>query len=355
MSSSIKKLLRPVVHKFLGQGGAAKLYEKRLFLISNLKAKMGSSSLGGKIVQLFTSDFKLEQKAMSQGIRVHMKKSNNLGQLRRNIHRIEKGLTMQPRRAVFGKDYIQDAVRLFSDLNDSIDESTRYWCLDVLTRYFEVVTDSSELIESARQAFKKLPVQSQEARDRMSVPFKRTGEPNVPFEEFKAFVHRRRSVRWFDAPMPVELIRKAVNVASQAPSACNRQPYEFVYVQQPELCLSVLKLAKGTGGFSENVPGVIVVVGDQSNFNMYHDRHLIYIDSSLASMQLMLTVESLGYASCPINWPEDDKANKKLNQLLDLPEYKRAIMLIAVGHESPTSEVPYSAKKPAEVLLREIL
>ena len=41
----------------------------------------------------------------------HAKKSSAL--LRRNIHRLEKGLIMRPRRAVFAEDYILETVRSY--------------------------------------------------------------------------------------------------------------------------------------------------------------------------------------------------------------------------------------------------
>ena len=47
---------------------------------------------------------------------------------------------------------------------------------------------------------------------------------------------------------------------------------------------------------------IIVIVGELDAYEYDRDRHLIYIDGSLAAMTFMLALETLGLSSCPINW-----------------------------------------------------
>jgi nitroreductase len=77
-----------------------------------------------------------------------------------------------------------------------------------------------------------------------------------------------------------------------------------------------------------------------------------YIDASLAAMQFMLALETLGLASCPINWPDVESLEQQMAVALDLPWHLRPVMLIALGYPDPTGGVPFSAKKPSESLLR---
>ncbi|SVE23497.1 uncharacterized protein METZ01_LOCUS476351, partial [marine metagenome] len=44
--------------------------------------------------------------------RLH-EKSENVFLLRRNVHRLEKGLLMRPRRPVFGLKYIEELVNVY--------------------------------------------------------------------------------------------------------------------------------------------------------------------------------------------------------------------------------------------------
>lgn len=106
----------------------------------------------------------------------------------------------------------------------------------------------------------------------------------------------------------------------------------------------------GTAGFSDNFQSLIVVVGDLSAYPMEKDRHIIYIDSALAVMQLQLALETLGLSSCTINWPDIERHERQMAELLHLEDYQRPTMVIAIGYAKPESLVPYSAKKTAQDL-----
>ncbi|XQF91266.1 nitroreductase family protein [Pseudoalteromonas espejiana] len=104
------------------------------------------------------------------------------------------------------------------------------------------------------------------------------------------------------------------------------------------------RFTRGTAGFSGNIPCLIAVVGDLSYYPEARDRHVIYIDGALASMQFMLAVETLGLASCPINWPELHTLDYKVSQLLEIPQYKRVVMFMAVGYPDESGQIAYSEK-----------
>lgn len=55
-------------------------------------------------------------------------------------------------------------------------------------------------------------------------------------ELFLALVRRRQSVRGYN-PRPVERekIRRCIEAARLAPSACNSQPWRFIVVNDPQL------------------------------------------------------------------------------------------------------------------------
>jgi nitroreductase len=69
-------------------------------------------------------------------------------------------------------------------------------------------------------------------------------------------------------------------------------------------------------------------------------------------MQLMLSLETLGLSSCPINWPDIENNERKLANLLNLNIYERPVMLMAVGYAHPEGGIPYSQKKGVSVLVR---
>ncbi|MDE3271225.1 nitroreductase family protein [Pseudoalteromonas sp. G4] len=272
--------------------------------------------------------------------------------LRRNIHRLEKGLIMEPRRDFFALDYILETVDVYLLASESADFSKTEldWAYSVLIEYFEAVKTTHKEVLQAKQRFDSISPRVDISSKPYSSESRKTH--NIDFESFSNLTQARRSTRWFlNKPVESEKLEKIVSVASQAPSACNRQPFEFMVVEGDSFRKKVAKLPGGTVGFSDNIPCLIAVVGDQSYYPTDRDRHVIYIDSGLASMQLMLAAETLGLSTCAINWPELEKLDEKVSKLLKLPQYKRVVMFIAIGYAKPSGGIPFSEKKSAQQLM----
>lgn len=273
--------------------------------------------------------------------------------LRRNIHRLEKGLTMRPRSPIFARDYIEETVEAYARVSEDCDahDPTRIWATHVLLEYFRIV-DRAKEIDRAQHRFRALPSIESSVPDAVlspqKIPRRRADswQSSVTYEEFLSLCRQRRSVRWFQ-PRPVEsaLLEKAIAAALQAPSACNRQPFEFRLFLNPLEAQTVAALAMGTTGYAHQIPALIVIIGDLSCFEHERDRHVPYVDASLAGMQLMLALETLGLSSCPINWPDVEILERKMEAMLKLEPYQRPIMLIAIGFADPDGGVAHSEKK----------
>ena len=300
-------------------------------------------------------EFDREHRAVLLGrlqfARMMRSKGENDPFLRRNVHRLEKGLIMRPRRNTFAEDYIGATVRCYADAAMARGMSGQQrWAGDVLTDYFEAV-GSTPRIDSARQAFASVQNATETER---CVPYPHSQLPECPvsYEQLMVLFKRRRSVRWYqDKPVDKALIEQAVRAATLAPSACNRQPFRFHVVNDPARAADVAACAGGTIGFHDNLPCLIAVVGDLGAYPETRDRHVIYIDGSLATMQLMLAFESLGLSTCPINWPDIEEKERRLATKLGLAFHERTVMLLAVGHADPTGGIPYSDKKTDEELI----
>lgn len=313
---------------------------------------------------LFISgQFKREQRAVLLGrLAYHDANTAGLGtvMLRRNIHRLEKGIIMRPRRAVFASLYIEETVACYRECikNNSLSLDERTWANDVLDKYFEIAGEEKS-INKARAEYDEVlaSYREQTVSSNQSIPYShdKTRFNAVNYDDLYSLFRQRRSVRWYlDKKVDISLVKKAVNAASLAPSACNRQPFKFIVVNDKTKIESVAGCAMGTAGFVHNLPSIIAIVGDLSSYPEERDRHVIYIDASLASMQLMLALETLGLSSCPINWPDIESREKSLQAKLNLKYHERTIMLLAVGYADPSGLIPFSQKKSDAVLLEEI-
>lgn len=317
------------------------------------------------------SSFSNEHRAVLKGRLAYSESLKNIGKtcalLRRNTHRLEKGLIMRPRRSVFAEGFIQETVNCYEKAIKSqlLEEAEKKWATDVLDEYFKVV-GSTKITDKAKKIYCQARGQLSESLDlktefpSIDASYKPYAYKNLPkapisYDELKQLFIRRRSVRWYqEKPVPVDLVKKAANIASFAPSACNRQPYRFLFCNEKEKAVAIAKCAGGTTGFAENLPAIIAIVGDLSAYSYERDRHLIYIDGSLAAMQLMLAIETLGLSTCSINWPEVDASERKIRKIIKLKDYERVVMLLAVGYADTTGGIPYSQKKVNHLILEDI-
>lgn len=312
----------------------------------------------------FSHAFRREQHALLAGLqsyrqRLEQSDGASVTLLRRNVHRLEKGLIMRPRRDVFATEYIAETVDCFANVLQERGErgiesgSELQWTRDVLRQYFEVA-GADPKIDAARQQFEQLALPAGGCEPNL-VPYQRDLDSplTVGIDDLLALARRRRSVRWFlDRPVPREKVDRAMEVAAQSPSACNRQPFVFHVLDDPELVRQASEIPMGTAGYSHNIPVFVVIVGQQRNYFDERDRHLIYIDGSLAAMAFVYALEAQGLSSCCINWPDMEQRERRMANLLNLEPDERPVMCLAVGYPDPEGFVPFSQKKPLDQLRR---
>lgn len=303
--------------------------------------------------RLFSDAFQREEDSVDAGIHSYkgeMGTGRELYLVRRNTHMIEKGLTMRPRRSEFALDYIERTVTSFEIILThaelEVPGSELHWMLSVLRDYFEATASSTNpTIVAMRERFASISERFDHGVFSFGPHHPETTEA-VGIDELITLAQNRRSVRWFlPDPVPREKVEKAMQVAVEAPTACNRQPYRFEIFDDPASVAKVAGIPMGTKGYAEQIPGIIVIIGDLSAFFDERDRHLIYIDSCLAAMGLVHGLEAQGVGSCCINWPDMASREHAMRELLGLKKHERVIMLVAYGVADPEGLVPFSAKK----------
>ena len=313
---------------------------------------------------LFSSDFSREHQKVMNGKYQHLqalkKGKPNAFHLRREIHRLEKGLVMRNRRPIFALDSIKGVVKNYNILKDhndprEVDGELLNWASSVIRKYFESVDNEHPVIKEAKELFYGKDALAATLNGELkSIPYLRkdSAPSNISFEDFFNLAMQRRSVRWFeDKPVPHELIEKAMLAATQSPSACNRQPFEFRVFDNKELKDKVGSIPMGIKGIYNNVPVFAVVVGKLSAYLSERDRHVIYIDGGLASMSFMFALETLGLSSFPINWPDIESLEQRMESVLHLQPDERPMMLIGIGYADPHGGIPFSQKKsPAQLI-----
>ena len=329
---------------------------KRIFQIW-FRKKCSKNSLFSSFYYLIKNNLRIEHQAVLAGISAfeNNEETSIKSNLRRNIHRIEKGLIARPQKATFATEYILETIISFkNEVDKSDDFESMVWAENVLNTYFSRV-QKDELIMKAEEEFMKIKKALPQYYKENKIPYRsdQRVKSNITYDKFLLLAQQRRSVRYYrDTPVPHELIEKAMRVALLAPSACNRQPYKFRVIDQPDILRNVTTIPLGTKTYATNIPMMIFVIGDQSYYSDERDRHLIYIDSSLATMSFVFALETLGLSSCIINWPDIKKKEILLSSILGLKTYERCVLCISVGFALEEGEIPYSQKKSLSTTIK---
>lgn len=285
----------------------------------------------------------------------------SVGNFRRSIHRIEKGLSRPDRRSVFALDYIRQTVvtlKVFaSDGSDVCDRGTLYWASEVLRRYFAAV-DPVPVVREANAIFDTccdLLPKAFETPFVAPVPYAGGLRPDcaVSYEDLFRLAVRRRSVRKFKAThVDPALLEKAVAVAGLSPSACNRQPYCFRFFSDKEDIALISSIPGGMDDFREGVPCLCIVTIDYSNY--FHERDMLtpVMDAGMAIMAFQYALETLGLSSVCVNWPCLPDRDRRGRAAIQLEAWETPVLCLAMGYPVDDALILASVKKEVSMLMR---
>ncbi len=185
---------------------------------------------------------------------------------------------------------------------------------------------------------------------------------------------RRRSVRHFsDAPIPLDVVRRCIEAAAQAPSGANKQPWTFCLVTDPVLKAEIRTAAEAEeaafyGGrasatwladltpfgttaskpFLTVAPALIVVFAQSKGPD---DAQHYYVRESvgLATGALLAGLHGCGLATLT----HTPSPMGFLASALGRPDTERAFLLIPVGYPAADCVVPDITRKPLSGVLVE--
>lgn len=196
-------------------------------------------------------------------------------------------------------------------------------------------------------------------------------ELNIPLEkpkvltdtDFITVAKERRSVRQYDAEyvMTEEEIREILDIAIQAPSSSNLQPWRFLVIQDKQTQQELLPIANNqqqivdasaviavladiegyknaeriygelvNKGIMKNEikePYVASIMHNYGNFSAEKALSVAMIDGGLVSMQIMLAAKAKGYDTVPMGGFDEAQFVDAFN----VPENFKPVMLISIG------------------------
>lgn len=147
-----------------------------------------------------------------------------------------------------------------------------------------------------------------------------------------ANIMTRRSVRQYTGdPVSDEQVSAILHAAMSAPSGVNRQPWEFVVINDPKL-LEALSEALPYAKMTSSSSVAIVVCGNKDRFLEGADENLWEQDCSAASENILLAANALGLGAVwTCLYPHNDRMDP-VSHILRLPANFVPFNLIPIGH-----------------------
>jgi nitroreductase len=156
---------------------------------------------------------------------------------------------------------------------------------------------------------------------------------------------KRCSIRKFeDRPIERDVMLKVLEAGRIAPSACNKQPWHFIVVQD-----QALKERIG-GKWEAKAPAIIVICGDhQKSWRRQDGKDHCDIDVAIAVDHMTLAATDLGLGTCWVCWFDAFRCAQELK----LPDQIEPMVLLPIGYPAETSdpERHSKARKPLDEIV----
>ncbi len=275
-------------------------------------------------------------------------------------HKLEKGLCLPPEnQRWFGLQPAEKTLELLHEWDQVSlpkDASVYQAACAVLSAYYQFARKMSADHPDAEKIAVRLErfLQQRSFDQQYSTPIALNKAPADSFNILHDLSLSRRSTRNFtNQPIDLNLLSKAVQVAQLSPSACNRQPWKLHIYDKREDIDKMLALQNGNRGFGHKVPVLAVMCCDLGSFFDSTERFEPHLDGGLFLMSFILALQSLGMASCCLNWCVNPDKDVKAHQLGNIPDNERILTFLAIGYPESDVVVPLSARRPlTDVLIK---
>lgn len=270
-----------------------------------------------------------------------------------DYHSIEKGLLFKEIKPQFAKDRV---VRL----RNNIEKYFSYYkepseqvvvALKVMCKYYEVQSDTfnEELAFFPKYVYEDYKAALGEKYDSNFSATKKIKKSEFYSEiesEFKVFSSTRKSVRSFSSEVvPIKEIEKAVSLAMNAPSVCNRQGVKVYYIDNKEQIDKALEIQAGMRGYVEDIKQLLIITVDRNYFYTIGERNQMYIDGGIFLMNLLYSLHYYRIGSCPANWGKNKHDELMLSDCISFPKNEKIICMLPVGYIGDEVRVTLSKRR----------
>ncbi len=161
-----------------------------------------------------------------------------------------------------------------------------------------------------------------------------------------AIVQRRSIRKWTNAPLSFVEIERAVEIAKWAPSSCNRQTWQIMFIQKEEDRKFLGKYFPNN--FWLEAPLLALVLADSDMYGK-NEKHFVYLDGAAFIQNYLLMLHAMGYGACWLGfkgWDScdnvyvDDQEREDFYMFFNFKRTMVPISMIAIGRPALTPKAP---------------
>ncbi len=258
-----------------------------------------------------------------------------IASIAQECHVVEKGLTMPNMRYGFGIATVNNLVNLcFEYLEKELNQKDEMFlhAISVLNEYLDVHLNKNsgnqDLLLRITKLIERIPF------------FEKTEQIEISKDEyfkdinstFEVFSSSRHSLRNYSGPLDTAVLIKAIKLAQNAPSSCNRQTSRAYVFKDQKKVQEILAFQNGNRGFGHLADKVIVVTAELGVYKNITERNSPFIDGGIFGMNLVYSLHFFKVGTCILNCNFSIEAESALRTLCEIPESEVFIMILACGN-----------------------
>lgn len=267
-------------------------------------------------------------------------------------HVIEKGLTMPESRLGFGRDALLQLIndcQIYLMKYNPDDEQVAH-AISVIFEYYNLHKQSNYTLDAELiREINKLEDSRKVLYSSKQIETTRDNYFSLLNESFAQFATSRKSIRNFSQEnIDLSTIYKALELASTAPSACNRQAWRTYVFSDKEQIKEILEVQGGNRGFGQLTNKLIAIVSETSLFISSHERNQPFIDGGIYAMNLLYSLHYYKIGACILNCSHSLEKDKLMRVKCNVKDSEVFIAFIACGHPSNNFKIALSKRYPVK-------
>jgi nitroreductase len=160
-------------------------------------------------------------------------------------------------------------------------------------------------------------------------------------EIFEAILTRRSIRKYSSDKIPEKTVEHLLRAAMYAPSAVNKQPWQFILIDEPELFSKIMEIHPYSKMLEEASHAILVCIDG----NLEHAYGYGEADCGAATQNILLAAHGLGLGAVWVGLYPRKKRQEEISHLFELPQHIRPYALVALGFPAESKAMPNRFKR----------